>query len=291
MVNTSNLTIDSSMYPEIGFLGIVNSTYVTIEDVRVTNNWQGVLLAYTNRSLIRNVTLLQDFSGIDLFQSFDNTLVGNNIEENSYGARLLSGSEATFYHNNFIGNLNNVQSSTLGSDWDNDLEGNYWSNYDGFDHDFDGIGDVAFSVGTNNTDDYPLMGLYSCFEASPDCRVEIVSNSTIQSFQYFGSNRTIEMCVSNMTSGQTAGFCRICILHELIDEPYSVLINGYEPFFANYALLSNLTHTWVYFSFQCGAGRVVILPESFSLLCFLAIAAVVLVGAREYGRKCSVPGF
>ena len=44
--------------------------------------------------------------------------------------------------------------------WDIDGQGNYWSDYQGFDADFDGIGDEPYSIDSDNVDFYPLIYPY-----------------------------------------------------------------------------------------------------------------------------------
>jgi len=64
-----------------------------------------------------------------------------------------------FYRNNFN---NSLLSSVFGNNnsvnqWDNGVEGNFWSDYSGVDATSDGIGDTPYQVGVNNTDNYPLV--------------------------------------------------------------------------------------------------------------------------------------
>ncbi len=63
-----------------------------------------------------------------------------------------------FYQNNFY---NSLMPSVFGDNdsvnqWDNGLEGNFWSAYSGVDNDNDGVGDTPYQVGVNNTDNHPL---------------------------------------------------------------------------------------------------------------------------------------
>lgn len=70
----------------------------------------------------------------------------------------------TFYHNNFINNsqpLLVVGNASLSlTNWDNGVQGNFWSNYNGADSNGDGVGDTGYVLGGNFTDRYPLMQPY-----------------------------------------------------------------------------------------------------------------------------------
>jgi hypothetical protein len=57
-----------------------------------------------------------------------------------------------------------MQADSWGYDntWDDGYPsgGNYWSDYNGYDSDHDGIGDTPYFIDENNTDHYPLMVQY-----------------------------------------------------------------------------------------------------------------------------------
>jgi len=57
---------------------------------------------------------------------------------------------------------------------------------------------------------------------------------------YYPSNNTIALTVSNSTSTQTYDFCRLIILHEALSPPYNVTDNGtqvdYDVVFENETL-------------------------------------------------------
>jgi len=103
------------------------------------------------------------------------TYYGNNVETNGLGARI-GGTEArvhdnVLYHNNFIISTRNgpVWGDNKANFWDNGREGNYWSDYNGSDWNFDGKGDTPYAIMSETLgnggaidivigyDNYPLM--------------------------------------------------------------------------------------------------------------------------------------
>jgi parallel beta-helix repeat protein len=98
--------------------------------------------------------------GIVLDSSTYNSISGNTIADNDgAGIWLRSSSNNSIYHNNFD-NTQQVNGSSSTNLWDNGCEGNYWSDYNGTDSDFDGIGDTPYIIDSNNTDHCPLMNRY-----------------------------------------------------------------------------------------------------------------------------------
>ena len=71
------------------------------------------------------------------------------------------------YHNNFVNNVNHVETDNSDGIWDNGEEGNYWDDYTGLDGDEDGIGDTPYVIDENNRDNYPLMKPIRISETEP----------------------------------------------------------------------------------------------------------------------------
>jgi len=80
--NKHKLAINSSSYPQIGFLALINSTSISIEGINLTKNKQGLTIAYTNDTKIQNNIIANNDLGMHLYNSSNNTISGNNITNN-----------------------------------------------------------------------------------------------------------------------------------------------------------------------------------------------------------------
>jgi parallel beta-helix repeat protein len=121
-----------------------------------------VILVNCDNITVRNLNLSFTDIAVQLWQSNNSTITSNNIANNTNGIWLYNSSGNKFYHNNFINNTNQVSSGNSVNLWDDGYPsgGNYWSDYNGTDADHDGIGDTAYTIDANNTDNYPLMTQY-----------------------------------------------------------------------------------------------------------------------------------
>ena len=224
------------------------------------NNEVGVYVRFSSGTIISDNTLSSSNIGISLSGSSSNFILRNFLASNNIGVSLaFSSTDNQMYHNNFVGNAQQV-SSTSAVTWENGLEGNYWSDYSGSDLDLNGIGDSPYVIDAGNDDDLPLLGMFHSFSTSLGHYVNIISNSTIDDFNYvrLPGNVSIIMHVSNMTSSQTAGLCRVTIPHSLMTEPFEVTMNGTQPNYANYTIYDNATHRWIYFDYNHSALEIVI---------------------------------
>jgi len=116
-------------------------------------------------------------SGIWVGSGSNNTVTANIIRDCDSGLRLTGAvTENSVYLNNFINNSINIQyygdaDWTLNNRFDNGAKGNYYDDYKGADNNWDGIGDVPYTIkGTRwdseaggvvdagfSQDRYPLM--------------------------------------------------------------------------------------------------------------------------------------
>jgi parallel beta-helix repeat protein len=104
-VDQSGLLIKPSTYPSVGYLALINCTNITIENLTLTNNGQGVLLVNTRNSTITKNNLTNNIAGIDLENSQRNKISANNVTANSYwGISSHYSSCNTLSDNNASGN-------------------------------------------------------------------------------------------------------------------------------------------------------------------------------------------
>jgi parallel beta-helix repeat protein len=308
LTNLSDLTIDPPHYSNLGYLGLVNCTNITIRDFNLTQNGDGILFAYSAKCTLANITLSQNrgplmWGGLTFYNSNNNTIICSEISSNSYAVCLYHSDGNIFYHNSFIQNGRQVVSDFLvpfsnsssgylsTSIWDDGYPsgGNYWNDYSGTDvfngpyqnvSGSDGIGDSSYVIDVNNTDHYPLMGTFSSF-SDLGYEVNLVSNSTIVDFVSYCSMFLNGSCQQALTFNalgpkDTTGFCRIMIPRTLIDGPYTIFVN-HRNFTGTELPASNSSHAFLYFTYT-HIGYVGIMPEFPSfLIVALFMTATLLV--------------
>jgi parallel beta-helix repeat protein len=290
---------------------LILSDYNNISENNVTNNNCGIVLGYltdgANNNIISGNIVANNGVGIWLDDSLNNNISGNNVTANNFGIVFydssnniisgnnvpannicgidLEGSSSNYiYHNNFVDNPQQVYPSDTANVWDNGYPsgGNYWSNYTGVDLDPDGIGDTEHVIDANNTDNYPLMGMFSDFKATSEHHVQTVSNSTISDFQFNGTAVSF-----NVSGGDgTIGFCRILIPTALMNATYRVFINGTEILPSPEPLpCSNSTHSYLYFTYNHSTQEVIIIPEFPIWTLMIIILIMLTVATAIYKRR------
>jgi len=126
------LTIDSLTFDSIGYLGLVNSTNIKVEDIEVENNKQGILFAFVANSSIVKANAVDNWNGvyvahsknvsvswttanynydygIKFFNSSCSSATGNNVDSNGWAgiglfrspSSILDKNEANFNSYNF----------------------------------------------------------------------------------------------------------------------------------------------------------------------------------------------
>ena len=101
LINKTDLSINPSTYPNIGYLALVNCTRMIIENTHF--NTQGILLAWTTDSQITNNDISNNYSdGVILNYASNNKITKNNINENSGAGISLSYSDQNLVSGNHI---------------------------------------------------------------------------------------------------------------------------------------------------------------------------------------------
>ena len=234
--------------------------------------------------------------------SSNNIISGNTIKHNVNGIYLDGGSNNRIYHNNFIHCLipcffpiDHASMHTFDAGYP--LGGNYWCDYYGegykgadlfsglFQNETgsDGIGDTPHLMRFDNEDNYPLMGMFSDFNATSEYDVQTICNSTISDFQFNGT--AISFNVTGETD--TNGLCRICIPRALMNETYQVFVNSTEVQ-CNLLPCSNTAHSYLYFTYNLSTQEVIIIPEFPSFLILPLFMIATLLAAMLYRRKHSM---
>jgi nitrous oxidase accessory protein NosD len=179
---TQGITIDGSfstitennlanIYLPIGARG--NQT--TISKNNLANGIGGIYLTGSYCTIYGNNVANFSESGMTINLGTNSSIYENNVSYSECAIIIQNYEDTwiiennTFYHNNFINNTQTirVESPSHQNYWDNGSEGNYWSDYNGADHDGDGIGDTSYMIDANNIDSYPLMTPYESMQ-QPD---------------------------------------------------------------------------------------------------------------------------
>jgi len=127
LINQSNLIIDPSTFPNIGYLGLVDSTNITIRNLNLTGSRQGLLLAYTTNSTMTRLNISFNANGIWTSNSSNNTITDNEITLNGNGISLNHFSSNNTISNNTISN-SGVDAIFLGQSDRNIIKYNNLSN-------------------------------------------------------------------------------------------------------------------------------------------------------------------
>lgn len=128
-------------------VAVMYTKNVLMEKNIFRNNWGtasfGLLLKDISDSEIRENNFISNSTGI-LLEGCSRINVNNNsLIENGWAIKLMANSMGNFFrHNDFINNSFDL--STNSRQNFNTFENNYWSSYNGYDLNKDGVGDIPF---------------------------------------------------------------------------------------------------------------------------------------------------
>ena len=299
-----NNTVMNNMGQAGIYLDVSNGN--SISHNHLISNRRGLSIKDASNNLVVRNNITKNSYGVyteDYTRVQNNSIVGNDILGNSCGVKLgIWAENNTISCNNLASNGEQVNLAANASIncWNDEYprSGNYWSGYNGTDFlsgafqnetGCDGIGDTPYLMGTNNTDYYPLMGMFYSFNvtyftlpAGPhSCYVDVISNSSISGFAapILIEHLDIIFLSFNATGEQgLAGFCRISFPTAMMNGPYHVSINGTEiP--CSLLSFSNSTYTYLYFNYPHSTQQVRIIPEypSSSILPMSVLSAMLTI--------------
>ena len=164
-MNTHHSTWENNeSYLNRGGLALMEVRDLTVRNNRAWGNTDhGIMLRTIQDSVIENNVVAGNGRGFFVYDAEYNTLQKNLIVGNRVGIHLTAGSfNNKVDGNDFIGNQEQIKYvATRDVEWGRS-QGNYWSNYGGWDQNGDGVGDVAYEA--NDLVDrlnwqYPLIKL------------------------------------------------------------------------------------------------------------------------------------
>jgi parallel beta-helix repeat protein len=94
---------DRQIPPDAGFVALIDSKAITVKDLTLTGNGQGVLLKNTTSSRIENVSVINNQDGVCFdVASTNNTVVTNSILNNTVTGIYMSASSRNVIRDNMI---------------------------------------------------------------------------------------------------------------------------------------------------------------------------------------------
>ncbi|MDD3492590.1 MAG: NosD domain-containing protein, partial [Candidatus Thermoplasmatota archaeon] len=160
-VEGARATVEHCILRDNSYTGLLGryATYMTVSNCSIFYNNNGMVLAQvTDSALVHNTFHNNSLVNLNMREASQRNLVRHNtFAHGIYGVQVHSSTGNWLYLNDFLGNAVQAQDDAT-NNWDNGSVGNYWSDYDGEDNDYDGIGDTPYAIsGGSNTDRYPLM--------------------------------------------------------------------------------------------------------------------------------------
>lgn len=164
MNSNDNLWEDNETYRNRGGLALMEVRRQTVRNNRAWGNSDhGIMLRTIVDSVIENNVVAGNGRGFFLYDAEYNVLKGNRVIGNKVGAHVWAGSiNNAVDGNDFVHNREQVRYvATRDVPW-GEQQGNYWSNYAGWDGNGDGTGDVPYEANDlvdRLTWKYPLVKL------------------------------------------------------------------------------------------------------------------------------------
>ena len=143
-----NVWEDNDTWMNRGGLALMEVRRIQVRNNRAwANSDHGIMLRTIQDSVIENNVVAGNQRGFFIYDAEYNVLRGNAIIDNIVGVHLWAGSKNNEVElNDFISNREQVRYVGARDMVWGEKEGNYWSNYLGWDRDGDGIGDLPYEA-------------------------------------------------------------------------------------------------------------------------------------------------
>ena len=167
--NSTNNTIKENNITDPPLYGIklqAESNQNNIHKNNITNCKSGINFhGNSSHNNIYENNISVNGNALIFYNSYHNLVHDNSIRNNRGSYIYFRGASSNqFFRNDFIENNGSIVCWYCTNIWDNGVEGNYWSDYNGTDPDGNGIGNIAYSILTLHLsgedydyDNYPLM--------------------------------------------------------------------------------------------------------------------------------------
>ncbi|MEM2507377.1 MAG: right-handed parallel beta-helix repeat-containing protein [Nitrososphaeria archaeon] len=250
----------------VGILVYSSSDNIIFKN-RISFNINGIVCNVQSR---RNIIQCNDIVsnsgfGVEIENSHDHRIIGNSIRDNWAGIYLHESYNNTIYHNNIMHNSPHqvyiYQSTCV---WDDGYPsgGNYWSDYQGSDsykgfgqNQFgsDGIGDTPYSIDIDDVDSFPLFAQITIFDVGVwngvAYHIDIVTKSTVLDL-CFNPNEGPLFRFNVTGDDGTNGFCRVAIPKTLlwVEDGWTITV-GDQPV-TDYLELEDESFTYLHFTYN-----------------------------------------
>jgi parallel beta-helix repeat protein len=171
ITGTSDTFIANNTFTECTYgASFIQSSYDHMIGNRVGENNVGIYIENSTYTTIENIKIINNTNGIVIENSQNGKIVRNKILYNQNGMSITNSTSNLILRNNFDNTIQLIMQNSSGNTWDNGVEGNYWSDYNGTDTDGDGVGET--DLPHQSVDNYPLVNPYFTGDVNHDGTVD-----------------------------------------------------------------------------------------------------------------------